>query len=739
MFTMTRRSLLFASTKALALGLAASALSGATPWRPTQEVVGQHDVLLQLSQQFSEAVAIFEDPQRQSQSIEFFGQIISAIEDERRASEEIAPELEELQQRAYEYRAQANFNSGQLQGAADDFRQLILANPRYVLDEEVLSPKIIDFYEDQKKQLVGYIAVNSEPPGARVTVNGTFVGITNFFPIEVHTGAARVEVALEGYEPVVRDTIQILPGEIRTLDFALVRNSAKLPVITQPSGVEVWVDGQQAGTTGGSLPPDLRSFMPAEFDADRLSAPLDLAALPLGQHLIELKRDCYETASFSINVERPEDYTARIVKLEESIGQLRLTSNPAGARVFLDGEYKGNTPLDLNRVCSGTHHLEVKHTTGRYVEDVVVAKNEDLSLDCPIRPSMAFLGLVSAEGVSERDLEDMRESITAGLQTLTAMNLILAPAAQTTTLLGGESLEALVAGDVVPRTGISRERVRELSESIGEALEVEALLVGYVPAQRLTKDVVFNLLATGSSTPDTFTVNYLDREALPRFVDELSTTTPLHGSWIGLTTVDTLVSEGPVVLQLAPEGPAAQAGLQKGDVVLTADGAPVNDTLALIQKVRDKDPGSTLALQIARQGTTSDIPVTVGTTSLEIPLNQEGFLYNKAIIDFRHRIVTDPSLESMARLNLALCYMALGDFETPLREHFPRITLPETRGISQGTVLYHTGVCYQRLEERAEATRAFQGALNYPEATLQTNDGPRVGPLAERKLRELGQ
>jgi tetratricopeptide (TPR) repeat protein len=719
--------------------LAGLALSGATSWRSTQEIVGEHDVFLQLSQQFSEAVAIFEDPQRQSQSIEFFGQIISAIEDERRVNEKIPTELEELQQRAYEYRAQAYFNSGQLQGAADDFRQLILANPRYVLDEDALSPKIIDFYEDQKKQLVGYIAVNSEPPGARVTVNGTFVGITNFFPIEVHTGAARVEVNLEGYDPIVGDAIEILPGEIRTLEFAMIRNSAKLPVITQPSGVEVWVDGRQAGTTAGSLPPDLRSFMPAEFDPDRLSAPLDLAALPLGQHLIELKRDCYETTNFSINVEQPQDYSARIVKLEESIGQLRLTSNPAGARVFIDGEYKGNTPLDLNRVCSGTHHLEVKHTTGRYVADVVVAKNEDLSLDCPIRPTMAFLGLASQEGVSERDLADMRESITAGLQTLTAMNLIIVPGAQTSTLLGGERLEALVAGDVVPGAGTSRERVRALSERIGEALEVEALLVGYVPAQRLTKDVVFNLLATGSSTPDTFTINYLDREALPRFVDELSATTPLHGSWIGLTTVDTLVSAGPVVLQLSPEGPAAQAGLQIGDIMLLADGLPASDTLAFVQKIRGKEPGSSLALQVERQGTTSDITVTVGTTPLEVPLNQEGFLYNKAIIDFRHRIVTEPSVESLARLNLALCYMALGDFETPLREHLPRITLPETRGISQGTVLYHTGVCYERLEERAEAVRVFQEALGYPEATLQTNDGPRVGPLAERKLRELAQ
>ena len=43
------------------------------------------------------------------------------------------------------------------------------------------------------------------------------------------------------------------------------------------------------------------------------------------------------------------------------------------------------------------------------------------------------------------------------------------------------------------------------------------------------------------------------------------------------------------------------------------------------------------------------------------------------------------------------------------------------------------------LEEFEEATRMFQQALSHPEATLESNDGPRVAPLAERRLREIGQ
>ena len=67
------------------------------------------------------------------------------------------------------------------------------------------------------------------------------------------------------------------------------------------------------------------------------------------------------------------------------------------------------------------------------------------------------------------------------------------------------------------------------------------------------------------------------------------------------------------------------------------------------------------------------------------------------------------------------------------------MVLPGTTGISQGTVLYYTALAYLKLGERAEAVRYFTQALGFPDATLQSNDGPRVAPLAQRRLRELGQ
>lgn len=732
-------------TLAVALG-ARGAVPGqetaAAPPPPAQEeselTLAEQELLLRLSQQYAEAQELFEDPQRQSQSIDFLSEIVDVVEEERRVRDDVAEELVELQRRALELRARAFFNAGQLRGAEDDFRRIILDDPRYGLDAESLSPRIVDFFEEQKKQLIGYLAVTTEPAGARVTVNGNFVGITNFFPIEVHTGIARVEVSLVGYDGYVDGELRIAPGEITTLDLELTRTSARLPIITDPPGVEIVVDGESVGETSGALPPDLRSFMPAELDPARLSAPFDLAALPLGQHEIELRRDCYETVRFPFHAEAPQDYTAQIVKLQESVGSVTISSNPSDARVYLDGELRGNTPLELSRVCSGEHRLEVTHATGKYVEDIVVARDEALFFEGTIRPTLAVLGFVAEEGVSPRDVADIEQQVSTELRTLEVMNVVFPDRADLLDRLGTRGLSTLLPSENVEDED-DAERIRETSERLGDALEVEALLIGYVPAQRLTKDVVLHFLAVGSPRPDRYALNYLDREELPRFLEKLSTPTPLFASWVGLTAVDTRLAPGPIVLAVEEGGPAAEAGVRPGDIIEAAKGQPVSRTLDVLRAVESTEPGDALSLSVIRDGSSAEIAIAVGTTPIEIPMNDADFLYNKAIVDLRHRMVTEPEIADLAQLNVGLCYMQLGDYETALKDYLPGVTLPDTRGISQGTVYYYTALAYLKLGERAEAARIFQQALGYGDATLQSNDGPRVPPLAERRLREIGR
>ena len=154
--------------------------------------------------------------------------------------------------------------------------------------------------------------------------------------------------------------------------------------------------------------------------------------------------------------------------------------------------------------------------------------------------------------------------------------------------------------------------------------------------------------------------------------------------------------------------------------------------------IRSLKPGSVLELDLLRGNSAIDVALDVGTTLLEIPYDDPVFPCNKAIVELRQRILLEPENEHIARLNAGLCHMQLGNYETALKEYLPRVSLASQRGISSGTVFYYTGLAYLRLGEEEEAVRNFERALTFPEATLRSNDGPRVIPLAQRKLRELG-
>jgi len=65
------------------------------------------------------------------------------------------------------------------------------------------------------------------------------------------------------------------------------------------------------------------------------------------------------------------------------------------------------------------------------------------------------------------------------------------------------------------------------------------------------------------------------------------------------------VKDGVIIRELLPDGPAAKAGLQKDDIILSAGGKPINDQNALMDYITGKTVGSTLSLDIMRWDTSS--------------------------------------------------------------------------------------------------------------------------------------
>jgi putative serine protease PepD len=80
----------------------------------------------------------------------------------------------------------------------------------------------------------------------------------------------------------------------------------------------------------------------------------------------------------------------------------------------------------------------------------------------------------------------------------------------------------------------------------------------------------------------------------------------------GAQIATTTASDGtpPVV----PGGPADEAGLEAGDVILAIDGEPVEGSSELIVAIRSRRPGETITLTVRRDGVERDYEVTLGAT-----------------------------------------------------------------------------------------------------------------------------
>jgi S1-C subfamily serine protease len=58
------------------------------------------------------------------------------------------------------------------------------------------------------------------------------------------------------------------------------------------------------------------------------------------------------------------------------------------------------------------------------------------------------------------------------------------------------------------------------------------------------------------------------------------------------------------------DGPAAKAGILKGDVIKTIDGKPINDIYEFMDRLGELEPGMTIKVLIDRNGAERELPVT---------------------------------------------------------------------------------------------------------------------------------
>lgn len=175
--------------------------------------------------------------------------------------------------------------------------------------------------------------IDSDPPGAKVFVNGEARGVT---PLETPLSAGErneVRVELDGYFPATQTRS---PNARERLDLRFtLQAAARLDVTTEPAGARVLVGKKEV----------LRQ-------TPGLTTPLEL-----GDAEVLLLRPGSAPALHRLQL------AAGTTPLEVTLSpgvKLSVTSTPDQADVLVDGQWLGQTPLDVYVAPKGKHTVEVQ-------------------------------------------------------------------------------------------------------------------------------------------------------------------------------------------------------------------------------------------------------------------------------------------------------------------------------------------------------------------------------------------
>ncbi|MBI2835030.1 MAG: PEGA domain-containing protein [Acidobacteria bacterium] len=643
---------------------------------------------------------------------------------------------------AYELRGRSRFvGLRDTEGARADFTTLLRRDPGHALAQPV-SPKISDFFREVRKGLVAEIALSVTPQDAQVELDGRSV-TTSSAPLAVVAGPHTIVAKAPGYQAVT-EQISAAAGTSTPLGITLTRVSSTALLVTVPSGVEVFVDGAKAGVTATGPPPAQYSDWATRLGEplEKFSAPYIVADLSNGDHLLELRKECYESLQRTVAVTQPSDYKLEPLKLDPAVGSIAVSSTPAGGNVFLDGQAKGKTPLSLD-VCKGDHTVEVRSPSGRFVRRLQVKSGDTLTLEGMLKPAFALLS-VSGLPPNLRGAPDFRREVERIIGDAATIAFVAPPPEEVERALKDQKVPAgwltftrggRPVGEAANFTPDAR---LNLSRQIATQLDAQGVGAVTIPPNAATGQLLVSILAAGSSQPDVLELRLDDPASRDRLIARLSDVPPLLRPSAGLVAIDVADVPGAVIITVEPNTDAATVGLVPGDVIQRANGQNITDASGFEKLLAGLKPDTRLSLELrTRDGAAKTADLRVSASPRAVYMEDQTLLFNKLILDFRTRLAGPLASieEAAARLNLAIALMAAGNWDDA-RSELERVKLADVVGVSNGTVQYLTGLCHEKLGQLAEAERAWRAASAAKDSLL-TEDGPPVKELADRKLAEL--
>jgi serine protease Do len=173
--------------------------------------------------------------------------------------------------------------------------------------------------------------------------------------------------------------------------------------------------------------------------------------------------------------------------------------------------------------------------------------------------------------------------------------------------------------------GIVSARNRELSGSYDDYIQTDAAINrgnSGGPLFNMDGDVIGVNTAILSPNGGSIGIGFsMASNVVTRVVDQLQEYGETRRGWLGVRIQDVdedladamgLDKAAGALVTDVPDGPAKEAGLLAGDVILSFDGVEVDDTRALVRQVGNTEVGKAVRVLVHREGGTQTVLVTLG-------------------------------------------------------------------------------------------------------------------------------
>jgi PEGA domain len=211
--------------------------------------------------------------------------------------------------------------------------------PRVIPFTVTANAEVSQYLELAEAPVTGQLAVQSDPPGAKVLVDGTERGIAPLTIPDLTPGDHKVELQ-SGDGASAKHTVTVQAGGTASLVVPIGGTTTAGPVsgwvsVRAPFTMEIREGGRLLGTT----------------DADRLM-------IAAGRHELDLLNDSLGYRATRAVVVAPGKVAS--IALDLPMGLINLNAAP-WAEVWIDGRRVGETPIGNLSVSIGPHEIVFKH------------------------------------------------------------------------------------------------------------------------------------------------------------------------------------------------------------------------------------------------------------------------------------------------------------------------------------------------------------------------------------------